>query len=137
MSIALALAWFAFTFRATTPALRRAPGPAFAAGAAALLALGAFAFACFGLVTLIFANALLPLAAYKFGLGALVPPATRARLAGLMVLAVATIVVEGTFCAALVRVKPLPYHAAFDLLFFQVLATAALRATLLAADKDA
>ncbi|KAH8052906.1 hypothetical protein JL720_14842 [Aureococcus anophagefferens] len=137
VSIALALAWFAFTFRATTPSLRRAPGPAFAAGAAALLALGAFAFACFGLVTLIFANALLPLAAHKFGLGALVPPATRARLAGLMVLAVATIVVEGTFCAALVRVKPLPYHAAFDLLFFQVLATAALRATLLAADKDA
>ncbi|KAK7240424.1 hypothetical protein SO694_00112034 [Aureococcus anophagefferens] len=137
VSIALALSWFAFTFRATTPALRRAPTPAFAAGAAALLALGAFAFACFGLVTLIFANALLPLAAYKFGLGALVPLATRARLAGLMVLAVATIVAEATFCDALVRVKPLPYHAAFDLLFFQVLATAALRATLVAADKDA
>ncbi|KAH8064202.1 hypothetical protein JL721_8345 [Aureococcus anophagefferens] len=133
VSIALALAWFAFTSGDDARAPARA-GAGLRRGRRGARA---------GLRVRVpgssrsSSRTLLPLAAYKFGLGALVPPATRARLAGLMVLAVATIVVEATFCDALVRVKPLPYHAAFDLLFFQVLATAALRATLLAADKDA
>lgn len=134
ISILLAHSWLLYTFKATTPFLQRHRA-VFRVAFAAFSAFGAFAFTCFGLVPLILSNATILVAGYKYrdDLGALIPPRTRAVIAALLLVAVLLIVLEATFCAVLTAFAPLPYHAIFDFLFFQVLASYVTRATLLAA----
>jgi len=79
----------------------------------------------FGLVTLIFANAVIvPIFGWMYqkelNLGSLL--STRAKLVGvcLLVFTVGLITMESLFCQALLSWFPLPYHAPFDITFFQV-----------------
>ena len=93
----------------------------------------------------------LPIIGREFGLGSAIPSATRGLIAGLMVFVALLLTLEGTACSLLLGIKPLPrrrgaraissgvrppdrrYHAVFDFVFFQVLTTVVVRATLLAA----
>ena len=55
----------------------------------------------------------------NFELGYKLRPRERLLGLGLIMATSVIILVEGTFCASLNKLRPLPYHAVFDFCFFQ------------------
>jgi len=102
-----------------------------------------FIYNCFGLLTFILSNGIaLPIIAFSapdvmagFRLGALVSPSGKFIGSILMLLTTFIIITEGTFCQMLIAIYPLPYHSAFDLIFFQVNTTFFLSLAINAQDK--
>jgi hypothetical protein len=131
LSIIVSVSWLMVAIKCTTPhdvSESAAGSQKFASLVLAITSMSGLIFYFFGLLTfIVLAKVGLPVVAAIFssdlGLCKLASPKERAIAMSLLITTSFVIIVEGSFCNALLGRAELPYHAFFDFLFFQVTST--------------